>query len=55
MKMGDVIGPSSEITAPLSLAPISPLIWAGGATEDVYICLFLEFRSLPQEWAIREN
>ena len=55
MKMGEVIGPSFEIMAPLLLAPISPLILAGGAMEDVYICLFLEFHSLLQEWAIREN
>lgn len=55
MKTGEVIGRSFEIVAPLLLAPISPLILAGGAMEDVYICLFLEFHSLLQEWAIREN
>ena len=56
MKMEEVIGTAFEIMSPsLLLAPISPLISVGRAMEDVYICLFLEFHSLLQEWAIREN
>lgn len=56
MKMGQVIGTALEImSSSLLLAPISPLISVGRAMEDVYIRLFLEFHSLLQEWAIREN
>lgn len=44
MKMGEVIGTSFETMSPsLHRALISPLIFFGRVTEDVYICLFLEF------------
>ena len=61
MKIGEVIGTAFEITSPpttttnLLPAPISPLISVGRGLGDVYIRLFLEFHSLLQEWAIREN
>jgi hypothetical protein len=44
MKMGAVIGTSFETMSPsMHRAPISPLIFVGRVSEDVYICLFLEF------------
>ena len=59
MKIGEVIGTAFEITSPPPhqplAGPISPLILVGRGMGAVYIRLFLEFYSLLQEWAIREN
>lgn len=54
MKMREVIGTSFEILSPLLPAPTaSNSSWP--VCEGCLHILFLEFYSLLQEWAIREN